>query len=103
MTIKDAYTTMYHILDSYFVRHNQSNSLASLLSDMDPYVFSDGKAADMATYDDWYSVVSGFAKGGEIPEDDITTALKAFLTYYHEEFGYDLKDAIEFVASMEER
>lgn len=101
MTIKNAYTTMYHILDSYFVQYDQNDSLASLLSDMDPYVFSDGKAADMATYDDWCSVVSRFVKDGELCDEDVTTALKEFLIYYYEEFGYDLKEAIKFVASME--
>ena len=102
MTIKDAYITMYHILDSYFVRHDKNNSLASLLSDMDPYVFSDGKPADMATYDDWCSVVGRFVKSGEICDEDIAAALKEFLIYYQEEFGFDLKDAIEFVASLKD-
>jgi len=101
MTIKDAYTTMYHILDGYYVQHDQNNSLGTLLSDMDPYVFSDGKAADMATYDDWYSVVGRFVKDGEVCDEDITNALKEFLVYYHEEFGFDLADVIEFVASMQ--
>ncbi len=100
MLIKDAYLTMYQILDNYYIQCDQNDPLGSLLSDMDPGVFSDGRAADLATYDDWYSAVSPFIKEGEICDEDITTALKEFLICYQEEFGYNLRNVIEFVVSL---
>lgn len=45
---------------------------------MDPYIFTDKKAADPATYDDWYNCISGYIKNGEISQENILLALKDF-------------------------
>lgn len=52
MSIQEAYIVMYNFLDDYYCRGSENASLASLLSDMDPNIFSDKKTADPATYND---------------------------------------------------
>ncbi len=97
MSIEDAYVVMYTILDDYYCRESENDSLASLLSDMDPNIFSDKKAADPATYNDWYNCISCYIENEEIKEENIIVALKGFLIYYQQEFGYHFEDIINFI------
>lgn len=99
MTIKDAYIVMYNILDDYYCFESKNDSLASLLSDMNPNIFLDKKAADPATYIDWYNSISGYIRNGEISDKNIILALKEFLIYYQEEFGYQLEEVIDFISN----
>ena len=99
MIIKEAYVVMYNILDDYYWHESKNDSLSSLLSDMDPNIFLDKKAADTATYNDWYSSISGYIKNGEISDENIILALKEFLVYYQQEFGYHLEDVINFISN----
>ena len=100
MSIQEAYVVMYNILDDY-CRESENDSLASLLSDMDPNIFSDKRAADPATYNDWYNCISCYIKNGEITEENIIVALKEFLVYYQQEFGYHLEDVINFISNID--
>ena len=61
--IQEAYIVMYNMLDEYYCREAKNDSLASLLSDMAPNIFSDKKAADPATYNDWYKCISCYCSG----------------------------------------
>ncbi len=99
MVIQDAYIVMYNILDDYYCNKSKNDSLASLLSDLDPNVFLDKKAADPATYNDWYNSISGYVRDGEISDENIVLALREFLTYYQQEFGYQLEDVIDFISN----
>ena len=98
MSIEEVYVIMYNILNDYYCNELKNDSLASLLSDMDPTIFSDKKAADPATYDDWYNCVSGYIQNGEISKDNILFALKEFLIFYQQEFGYQLENVINFIS-----
>lgn len=62
MSIQEAYVVMYNILDDYYCRESENDSLASLLSDMDPNIFSDKRAADPAAYNDWHNCISCFGR-----------------------------------------
>lgn len=97
MIIQHAYLTMFQILNNYYFQEKKNDSLASLLSDMDPNIFSDGKAADPATYNDWYNAVKPYVKNGKIKNEDINLALKNFLIYYQQEFGFDFEDVIMYI------
>ncbi len=101
MSIQEAYIVMYKILDDYYCREPENDSLVSLLSDMNPNIFLDKRAADPATYNDWYNCVSSYIKNGEIREEDIIVALKEFLIYYQQEFDYHLQDVINFVSDKD--
>ena len=101
MSIQEAYLKMYNILDDYYQREVESDSLGSLLSDMDTNIFADKRPADSATYNDWYNCVSSYIENGEIGEKNIIRALKDFLTYYQQEFGYQLADVIDFLHSKD--
>lgn len=100
MLIQDAYIVMYNILNNYYWHENKNDALGSLLSDMDPYIFSDRKAADPATYNDWCNVINNYAKNGEIEKENITLALREFLIYYEQEFDYHLEDVIKYVCDV---
>lgn len=100
MTVQDAYTVMYKILDDDYHK-TKNDSLGSLLSDMDTGIFSDRKAADPATYNDWYNIVSKYVSDGEISDENMIVALKEFLIYYQKEFGYDLEDVIKYISEVE--
>jgi len=101
MIIEDAYIFMYNMLDDYYCHEFKNDSLASLLSDMDPNIFSDKKAADPATYNDWYNSISSHIRNGEIPNENIILALREFLIYYQQEYGYHLDDVINFISKVD--
>lgn len=101
MIIQDAYVVMYNILNDYYCHESKNDSLASLLSDMDPTIFSDKKAADPATYEDWYNSISGYIRNGEISDGNIVLALREFLIYYQQEFDYHLEDVINFISNRD--
>ena len=101
MVIQDAYEIMYNILNNYYFHEDKNDSLGSLLSDMDPNIFSDGKAADPATYDDWYNIVSAYIENGEIANENIISALRDFLIYYQQEFGFQLENVIKYISDEE--
>ncbi len=101
MSIQEAYVVMYNMLDDYYCREPGNDSLTSLLSDMDPNIFLDKRAADPATYNDWYNCISGYIKNGEISEEYIILALREFLIYYQEEFSYHLEDVINYISNKD--
>ena len=101
MLIEDAYLIMFHILNDYYIETKNNNSLGSLLSDMDPYLYEDRTAADPALYDDWYNVMENYIKKGEVKKEVIKVALIDFLTYYQNEFGYELKEVILHISNMD--
>ncbi len=101
MSIQEVYVVMYNILADYYYREYKNDSLASLLSDMDPNIFLDKRAADLATYNDWHNCIGSYIKNGEIGEENIMMALKEFLIYYQQEFGYHLEDVIDFISNKD--
>lgn len=101
MSIQEAYVVMYNILNDYYCREPENDLLASLLSDMDPNIFADKRAADPATYNDWYNCISCYIKNGEIGEENIIEALKEFLIYYQQEFDYHLEGVINFISDKD--
>ncbi len=92
---------MYNKLNEYYCREAKNPSLASLLSDMDPNIFSDKRAADPATYNDWYNCVGYYINNGEIEEENVVKALNKFLLFYQQEFSYRLDDVIRYFADMD--
>lgn len=101
MLIEDAYLITFYLLNDYYNANKDNSSLSSLLSDMDPYLFADRKAADPAMYDEWYNIISKYAKNGEVKNEDIINALRDFLTYYQNEFEYELEEVILYIDSFE--
>lgn len=96
MSIQEAYLVMYNILNDYYFQESDNHYLASLLSDMDPNVFMDKMSADPATYFDWLSCVECYIVNEEIKDENIILALKSFLRFYQQEFGYQLEDVIDY-------
>lgn len=97
MLIQDAYLMMFEILSDYYLNINKNESLGSHLGDMDPYIFSDRKPADPATYEDWYDVIVKYAEDRKIKDKDIMFALQDFLSDYQQKFGFDFEEVIAYL------
>lgn len=100
MLIQDVYLVMFKMLSDYYLNINKSESLGSLLGDMDPHLFSDRKPADPATYNDWYDIVVKYAENGEIENKNIVFALQDFLSNYQQRFGFNLEEVIAYFKEM---
>lgn len=100
MLIQDVYLVMFKMLSDYYLNINKSESLGSLLGDMDPHLFSDGKPADPATYNDWYDIVVKYTEKGEIENKNIVFALQDFLSNYQQRFGFNLEEVIAYFKEM---
>ena len=67
---------------------------------MDPKLFRDGQAADIATYNDWYECIKKYEKKGKIKNREMFMAILDFLSYYQKEFGFNFEQVIEYVEEL---
>lgn len=95
MTKHQAYLGVFRFLDSYYFK-NQNDGLGSLLGDMDPNIFGDGKMpADPAVWEDWQKCVEKVrGKNSYIASAQLKPLLFAFLEMYRDEWGYELDRVI---------
>ncbi len=100
MLLKEAFYKTINLLETYYNSHKQCEALISILSDFDCTVFQDGKFVDQATYEDWKRFILPYIRNEEVNDDDVKEALINFLVFYQEEFGYDLKDIIEYLKDI---
>lgn len=98
MDIDEADNKMFEILANCHKQGCRNESLVSLLSDMDVNIFVDKKTSDMATYEEWLFCVEKFLIDGKMRETDIVYALKEFLKYYRDKFGYELDNIIDYIS-----
>ncbi len=86
---------MFRFLDNYYFL-NESDSLGSLLGDMDPYIFGDAEMpADPAVWEDWLKCVEKVCgKADTIAPAQLRPLLFAFLEMYRDEWGFDLNSVI---------
>lgn len=96
MVLKEAFYKTIDLLETYYNNHKQDDAVITILSDLDCTVFEDGKSVDQAIYADWEKLISTFTKNGELSDNDVRDVLIKFLIYYQEEFGYELKGAIDY-------
>lgn len=89
--IKKAYLALYNLLDDEYFR-KKNDELGNILSFMSPYTFQDLNSADPAYYSDFCR----FIKKYNIENSE--SAYKAsvdFLTFYHTEFDFQIKEYID--------
>ena len=89
-----AYLSMFYVIDAYYSAH-PSDSVGSLLGDLNPFLFKDAISADPAAYDDFCDCFAKTAKGREVDDFDVGyRAAISFLKYYNDEFGFELENLI---------
>lgn len=89
-----AYAALFKTLKNMYDRH-KSDSLAVLMGDMNPYLFSDGNSADPTVYEDFRDKVNECCENES--ETNVKTAFLAsmnFLKMYNNEFGLELSGII---------
>ena len=102
MTLHNAYLIVFDFLNNFFFRARRENdSFASLLSDMDPYLFGDNQMpADPAVWSDWEMCVKKVCSSdNDIRPEELKPLMFTFLNYYMSEFGFELEDVIAALQS----
>lgn len=87
LTYKQALLAAYTILDDLYDQ-TKSGTLVGLLSDMNPFVFTDRTPADPATWKEWITCSEKVQKGGALTEDNAFQTLVSFLHFNEEQYGY---------------
>ena len=87
LTYKQALLAAYTILDDLYDQIH-SEALVSLLSDMNPFVFTDRTPADPATWKEWITCAEHIQSGGTLAADNVFKTLVSFLRFNEEQYGY---------------
>ncbi len=87
LTYKQALFAAYTLLDDL---HDQTknDSLRELLSDMNPFIFTDHTPVDQATWGEWVNCAIAIQSDGNLTDSAIFETLISFLRYNEEEYGY---------------
>ena len=86
-TYKQALLAAYTILDDLYDQ-TKNESLANLLSDMNPFIFTDRTPADPATWSEWVVCAESIQNGGLLTADNAFQTLNSFLYYNEQQYGY---------------
>ena len=98
ISLKPAFLATYQLLDEYF-DNNPNEKLGMLLSDMNPYLFTDSDSADPATYNEWEYYAKTAAQGKNLTENSIFQALISFLNHNEEQYGYQTETVVKDIQS----
>ena len=74
-----------------------NESLSILLSDMNPWLFSDSLSADPASYEDWLEIVGRIVKDETIEEEQMILVAIEYVRWFSNEFGYNLDDVLNLL------
>ena len=87
LSYKQALFAAYTLLDDL---HDQTKSdpLRELLSDMNPFIFTDHTPADPATWSEWMNCATSIQDDGNLTDEAIFETLASFLNYNEGEYGY---------------
>ena len=88
---------MFFLLEDYYFKNRNESSLASLLGDLNPNLFSDGLSADPAAYYDWSICVNKSGDNDMLRSDDVLIGIQNFLIFYQNRFGFNLSNVIEHI------
>jgi hypothetical protein len=94
LTYKQALFAAYTILDDL---HDQTRdeSLRELLSDMNPFIFTDHTPVDRATWGEWVNCATAIQNDGNLTDNEIFETLISFLRYNEGEYGYHLDSILK--------
>jgi hypothetical protein len=105
MTRKQAYYTLYFLLDKYFETDykdpvNPSDwGLRIFLSDMNPFIWAERTSADPATEIDFKNAWEKAGNGKSVSEEKALEAAVSFINFYQREFEFKLADALTYLKS----
>lgn len=89
ITTKQAYYTMFFMLDKYY-ESNPFDDLGSLLGDISPFIFGGSKSADPAAFEDFEEILNADTGSQDITFENAFNAVKLFLGKYENDFEYNL-------------
>jgi len=88
MNFKQAFIAAFYFLDARYYAEKKSGDLVHLLSNMNPFLWADGDAADPATYEEWMACAKKIAAQEPLNAEQSFNLMIAFLKFYHEEFEF---------------
>jgi hypothetical protein len=100
LTYKQALLAAYTILDDLYDK-TKGESMAGLLSDMNPFVFKDRTSADPATWKEWITCAEKVQEGGALTEDNAFQALVSFLNFNEVQYGYNAIWILDSIQTLE--
>lgn len=87
MTQRQAYIAAYYFLESYWIE-TKSDDLVHLLSNMNPFLWTDGYSADPATYEEWLECAKKIVDGESLDARQTFDVMLEFLKFHKEEFEF---------------
>jgi hypothetical protein len=100
LDIKQAYLTMYFMLDAYYWEKTKSDSLGGMLGDLSPYMAKGYISADPAAWEDWIDSVKKISNADLLTHDEVFQVIIVFLDFYMSEFGFDIGVILEDIKNM---
>lgn len=94
LTKEQAFRVAFHYLDKIY-DENSDEALGDVLSEMNPYLFSDSYSADPAVWSDWATCISQITKNILVSPDEAYQAMILFVQFNQQEFGYDLANLLQ--------
>lgn len=113
LTLKQAYVSMYYYLDDIWNKIRNKKDIFSLddfidlISDLNPFLFSETMSADPAAWEDWIDCVNKikFSKDKEmkLTSEEAFQSMILLIELYINEMNFDLKWLIEIITSQEKK
>lgn len=98
MKLKDAFNITFMVLENFYFKMGVDNeALSILLSDMNPWLFSDDLSADSAAYDDWLEIAERIVKNKNINENEMKLVAIEYVRWFSDEFGYNLDNVLNLL------
>lgn len=91
-----AFLATFYALDEMFQNY-PSDSLTAIVTDINPFIFADGKCTDPAAYEDFLDCCKEVEKQ-ENYGDDITLSYRcalAYMKFFNDSWGFPLEDEIK--------
>lgn len=86
LNLKQGYLAMFYLLDEYYWKPTQDDSLAMILSSLSPFIFIDCMSADPACWQEWQETAKKITNKDFMTVDDVLKTSIAFLKLYSNDF-----------------
>jgi hypothetical protein len=96
LTYKQALLAAFTILDDLYDQ-TKSESLGSLLGDMNPFIFADRTPADPAIWSEWVVCAETVQSGGFLTANNVFQTLSSFLRNHEQQYGYAKNTILESI------
>jgi len=101
LNFKQAYLAMINMLDAYYWE-TKCNDLGAMLGFMSINIFEGDEPTDPAVWITWKECIGNIIHGKTLSLEQAFQSSVAFLRFYNEQFGFDIKDVIETIIEASE-